>query len=180
MLTENRAAFYFIIIMAVIALSSCSNLKYLPEGEKLYTGADVKLNTTEKISDEKNIKKEAKSMVRPEPNSKVLGLRIKLWLYNIAGTPKGKGLRHMLKNKLGEPPVLYSTVNAEQIAQLIDVRLFNKGIFRSVTDYKTKESEKKVFVNYLVTVHTPYLLGDITWPSGEDAPSVLIKNISNN
>ena len=180
MLTEIKAAFFLILLMAVIALSSCNNLKYLPEGEKLYTGADVKLSPTEKISDEKNIKKEAKSMVRPEPNSKVLGLRIKLWFYNIAGTPKGKGLRYLLKNKLGEPPVLYSKVNPEQIAQLIDIRLFNKGIFRSITDYKTKENEKKVYVNYLVTVHSPYLLGDIKWPSGDDVPGILINNIGKN
>jgi outer membrane protein assembly factor BamA len=168
---------FLCISIFLLLFSSCSNIRYLPEGEKLYIGADVELNPTEKIEDKKEIKKEATQMVRPEPNGKVLGLRVKLWIYNIARTPKRKGLSYWLKNKVGEPPVLYSKVNPVLVTQLIDSRLFNKGIFRPISEYKVEESEKKVKLHYIVTVHAPYIIDSILWPQGDDDLSVHIREI---
>src|SRR6476661_2060390 len=125
----------------MIILVSCSGYKYLPPNEKLYTGATIKVVTDEPVPSAGMLKSEAEKMIRPQPNTKVLGQRLKLWLYNIAGTPKkDKGFRHWVKNKLGEPPVYLSSVNPEQVSDLIDKHLFNFGVYKSRTEFKVDEN----------------------------------------
>src|SRR5690606_7009777 len=91
-------------------MAACSNLKYLQEGETLYVGGEVEV--TDSLLSPKDRKRLADNLeedLRPRPNSSLFGIRIKLWLYNIAGEPKSeKGFRHWLKYKMGEPPVLGS------------------------------------------------------------------------
>ena len=74
----------------LLLLNSCSNLKYLPENEALYTGATVKVEGVDKKKKRKALEDQLEAMVRPRPNSKILGMRVKLYAWNIAGNPKKK------------------------------------------------------------------------------------------
>jgi len=59
-------------------MTACSGTKLLPKGEKLYTGAEIKLVSTEKSSIAINkgfIKNIAKGSIRPLPNTSYLGMR---------------------------------------------------------------------------------------------------------
>src|SRR6476661_396676 len=129
----NNKSSYLILLICTILLSACSNIKYLPKGELLYVGATVKItdkNTNTK--QQKVLAQELEGQVRPKPNTKILGLRPKLWFYNIAGTPKkNKGLRYWVKTKLGEPPVLFSQVSIERNIDILNNRMDNRGYFRS-------------------------------------------------
>ena len=91
----NELKKYFFILLCFL-LASCSGTKHLPAGEKLYTGAKIKLETTDNIN-KRNIKKNVETAVRPAPNKSFLGLRPRLWLYMSAGenphTKLGKWLR---------------------------------------------------------------------------------------
>ena len=70
---------------------SCSNTKYLPEGELLYVGGKVKVeDTLVSRKESKALQKELQGLLRPKPNTKVLGLRPKLFFFNLAGEPKRK------------------------------------------------------------------------------------------
>src|SRR5206468_3376802 len=113
--------------------ASCSGTHLLPKGEKLYTGADIELKSSEKIKQKKYIIKNAEKVARPKPNRTFLGMRPKLWFYCIAGDSANKGFRKWVKNKLGEPPVLMSSVNPSETAKYIDAKLFNIGIFKTAT-----------------------------------------------
>src|SRR5688572_6414632 len=137
MINDMNRLLGFLAIICI--LSSCMGTKHLPEGEKLYTGADIKL-IPRKIKDRKEIIKSAEVAVRPSPNKKFLGMRPKLWLYNVAGNPQKKGFRSWIK-KMGEPPVLLSQVSPGESARFIDAKLFNIGIFRSATESKVKEKK---------------------------------------
>ena len=94
---------------------SCSNTKYLKEGEMLYTGAEVKIeNDSLSKKSKKALKSELEDNLTPKPNSSFLGLRPKLFFYNIAKEPKKeKGFNYWLKYKIGEKPVLLSDVDRE-------------------------------------------------------------------
>ena len=85
-MTKKYIHFYLIL---TLLLSACSNLKYLPEGELLYVVGKVDVKG-EKISrrEKKQLEEDLKDLLRPRPNSKILGLRPKLYSYNIAGIPK--------------------------------------------------------------------------------------------
>jgi hypothetical protein len=52
---------------------------------------------------EKSVKTALKEVLRPKPNS-ILGLRPKLYIYNLAGTPKKEKWRYWLRTKVGEAP----------------------------------------------------------------------------
>ncbi|GAB1416162.1 BamA/TamA family outer membrane protein [Paludibacter sp.] len=145
-----------IYIFIAFLLASCAGTKRLAEGELLYTGADIRLESKEKV-DENRIKSTAERAFRPEPNSSLLGMRPKLWLYQIAGeNPKSK-FKKWLKEK-GEPPVLLRDVKKEAISEIIDAQLFNIGIFNSHTDSEVIQKKSTAKVIYTAKVHAPYTL----------------------
>ena len=79
---------YCLFSIALI-VASCSNTKYLKEGELLYVGGKVKVeDSIIKKSERKALRNELKTLSRPKPNSSILGLRPKLLIYNLAGEPK--------------------------------------------------------------------------------------------
>jgi outer membrane protein assembly factor BamA len=151
-----------------LLLVSCSNTKYLPKGEKLYTGAKLKLVTdSAHIShkEKKALKEDLEDNLRPKPNAKALGLRYKLWFYNIAGKPTSKGLRYFVKNKLGEPPVLWSSVDPEKNRGILKNRLENRGFFTPEVYYIPKESKNnKMRLEYTVKISSPYTIASINFP----------------
>lgn len=143
-------------LILVIILASCTGTKRLAEGELLYTGAEIRVESTETV-DENRIKSTASRALRPEPNSSLLGMRPKLWLYQIAGeNPKSK-FKKWLKEK-GEPPVLLRDVRKEAVSEIIDAQLFNIGIFNSHTTSEVAEKKKTAKLIYTTDVHAPYKL----------------------
>lgn len=143
-------------LILVIILASCTGTKRLAEGELLYTGAEIRVESTETV-DENRIKSTASRALRPEPNSSLLGMRPKLWLYQIAGeNPKSK-FKKWLREK-GEPPVLLRDVRKEAVSEIIDAQLFNIGIFNSHTTSEVAEKKKTAKLIYTTDVHVPYKL----------------------
>ncbi len=65
-----------IVFTAIIfALQSCAVKKYVPEGERLYTGATVEIKSDSVIQNEKKLIAVLEEALRPKPNKKFLGLR---------------------------------------------------------------------------------------------------------
>ena len=149
----------YILIFSFLLLASCSGTRHLPPGEKLYTGAETKLESTNNISS-KLIKTTMENAIRPEPNKVFLGQRPKLWMYNTAGeSPEGK-LKKWLK-KRGEAPVLISDIKPGVTAEIIDAGLFNIGIFKSYTNFEIVEKKHTAKVIYTSFIHEPYIIKDI-------------------
>lgn len=157
---------------AVLLLASCSGTKHLPNGEKLYTGAEIKLENADKLN-KKLVKAAAEGAVRPSPNKGFFGIRPKLWLNNMAGPEPKTKLEKWLK-KTGEPPVLMSSVKPSVTAEIIDARLFNMGIFRSFTEYKTEEKKNSAKVIYTSHLHKPYVVKELLYDISDDSISRLI------
>jgi outer membrane protein insertion porin family len=163
-----------ILILVCLLLSACSGTKNLPKGEKLYTGAEIKLESAEKIN-KKFIENVALSGVRPAPNKKFLGMRPKLWMYNTAGEdPKSKIRKWLRKN--GEAPVLMRHVKPGVSCEIIDAKLFNIGIFKSFTESKIVEKKHSFKVIYTSHVHKPFVVKDLTYDISDDSLSRLILN----
>lgn len=177
---------YLIFTGGLLSLGSCSNLKYLPSGEKLYIGGDVKIERDSmKASEKKALRAELKGLLRPKPNSTILGLRPKLFAYNIAGTPKkARGLRNWLKNKVGEPPVLASAVDLQRNQEILQNRLENKGYFQAVVTGDTVSKNRKVKAEYIATPGALYRINTVNFPQDSSdlgravmaaAPKTLLK-----
>ncbi|HEY4150035.1 MAG TPA: BamA/TamA family outer membrane protein, partial [Chitinophagaceae bacterium] len=149
---------YLVLIAALSFLCSCSNLKYIPAGDALYTGAKINLKAPGlKAKRKKALREELASLARPKPNSKILGMRIRLYAWNIAGTPKKeKSPRGLLKNKIGEPPVLLSDVNVQRNMQVLQSDLENLGFFRDSVSGDTLVKKKLASAVYTIDAGPRY------------------------
>jgi outer membrane protein assembly factor BamA len=161
-----------IYLIFILLLAACTGTRHLPSGEKLYTGAEIKLESAEKVN-KKMIKSTAQLAVRPVPNKVYLGNRPKLWMYNLSGeNPKTK-LGKWFKKK-GEPPVLMSSVKPGVTRAIIDSKLFNLGIFKSYTESKIVEKKHTAKVSYTSHVHKPYRIKALNYTISDESISRLI------
>lgn len=158
--------------------TSCSNTRFLPDGDLLYIGAKVKVEGNETSKKEKKALKTAlKDILRPKPNSSFLGLRPKLYIYNLAGTPKKeKGWRHWLKTKVGEPPVLYSQVDLEYSKSVVQNFSENSGYFNAKTAADSTRKGKKATAEYSVKPGKQYKIREVKFPTDSSVISSAVRN----
>lgn len=165
-------------ITIILLFAACSTTRQLPPGQSLYTGAEIKIESSVNISKskKKDLKEELQSLARPKPNAKVLGIPFKLMVFNAVDTPrKDKGLKHWLKYKIGEPPVIASMTQLQKNAEIFQNRLENRGYFHDTVMLDTTIKNRKLKAYYTAHIATQYTLGKVTFPQGDDTLSVSIR-----
>ena len=175
---SNRKTKYirYFIALSLFFVFGCSNTKYLPEGELLYTGGSVTVkDSVIKKKERKELEKELEDLLRPKPNKQFLGLRPKLWLYNIAGEPKKeKGIRYWLRTKVGEPPVLFSKVDLDYNASVLRNFTENRGYFKTRVSADSTAKNKRARAEYTVVPKKQYIIKSVTFPDDSLAMSRII------
>jgi len=158
---------YFLVSGVTATIISCSNTKFLKDGQMLYTGAEIKIESDSLSKKEKNeLESALKDNLTPKPNSSFLGLRPKLYAYNATKEPKKeKGLRYWLKYKFGEEPVLLGDVDREFNRDIIVNYSENKGYFNARARYDTVSKNKKAKVIYTVNPGGRYLISNVNFPA---------------
>jgi len=155
------------IVFLVLFAASCSNIKYLAEDELLYIGGKVTVkDSILKRKERRILQSKLEETIRPIPNKSFLGLRPKLFFYNIAGNvTKEKGFRHWLKYTLGEAPVLYSKVDLEYNRSLLQNFSENNGYFNTKTSADSTIHGKKVTAEYTVIPGQQYKIKSVEYPT---------------
>ncbi len=153
-----------ILLFVILTLTACSGLRTVPDDDKLYTGAEITVESTDGIPNKKVLKDQARSVTRPIPNQSFFGLRPRLAL------PNYKWLR-----KYKEAPVLISSVRPEATTKIIDALFFNNGIFNSFTEYKIVEKKHTAKVVYTCHIHKPYTLKDLLFSISDDSIASIIR-----
>ncbi|MDP2234935.1 MAG: BamA/TamA family outer membrane protein [Bacteroidales bacterium] len=154
---------YFLVILYLL-LTACSGTKHLPKGEKLYAGADVIIESSDKI-DKKKVrfaKKSAESALYPKPNSSFLGMRFKLWRYMAAGDTAETKLKKWMK-KTGEAPVFIGDIKPMVTSSVIDAKLYNIGIFKSNTIHSISEKKHTAKIIYTSYIHQPFKVKELNY-----------------
>jgi outer membrane protein insertion porin family len=162
-------------VIICLLLASCTGTKHLPSGEKLYTGAEIRLESSGQIKnrEKRSVKAAVKNTIRPVPNERFLGMRPKLWFYMAAGeSPKSK-FKKWLK-KIGEAPVLIGNVKPAATSAIIDASLFNIGIFKSSTEFKIVEKNHTSKIIYTSSIHEPYTVKELIYSVSDDSISRII------
>ena len=105
---------------AVLWLAGCSTTKRLASDEVLYTGVKkITINTDSSGRIAPGIESAVKDPLSVKPNNPLYSPYVRtpfpigLWAYNHLYTPKTKGFRHWLYNRLAKNPVLISKVQPE-------------------------------------------------------------------
>jgi outer membrane protein insertion porin family len=166
----------YFIALSLFFVFGCSNTKYLPEGELLYTGGSVTVkDSVIKKKERKELEKELEDLLRPKPNKQFLGLRPKLWIYNIAGEPKKeKGIRYWLRTKVGEPPVLFGKVDLDYNASVLRSFTENRGYFKARVSADSTAKNKRATAEYTVIPKKQYIIKSVTYPDDSLAMSRII------
>src|SRR5215203_3027084 len=140
-------------------LVACSATKHIPEGDKLYTGARIKLEGTTDLTrnEHKVLKSDLGGLTRPKPNSRFLGMPLKLSLYNFFYK------KEKLRNKLGEPPDLLSDVDLQYNSKILQNHSENKGFFKASVSGDTVVKRKKAHAVYTVEAGNQYLINSVAF-----------------
>jgi hypothetical protein len=167
------------VLVLLFGLSACNPTKRLPDGERLYTGAKVEVTGVGK-KQRKALATELGELARPKPNTSVLGIRYKLYFWNLADTSKKKGVKAWLKRKFGEPPVLASEVKLDKNREVMQSRLVNRGYFHGQVSAAADTSGKGRYMKavYTATPGERYFIRNVTYPDGTDSLSANIQRIA--
>ena len=166
------------ISFATVGITSCSNTRFLKEGETLYTGSKltIKGDSLSK-SDRVALKDNLEENIIPKPNSSFFGLRPRLYIYNITSEPKKqKGLKYWLKYKVGQKPILLSDVDIDFNKKILVNYAENKGYFNAKAQGDTISKNKKAVVNYVLQPHKRYYINQVNFP--KDTTLVVNKEIN--
>jgi outer membrane protein insertion porin family len=177
---SRRASIIYILAIALTLqlIFSCSSTRLLPPGDSLYTGARVKVDGPSlSAKEKKQIRNDLSEITRPRPNKRFLGMRIKLFAYNLgrkakkANSPAG-----WLKYKVGEPPVLLSDVRMDYNEKLLRNTLENRGFFHAQVRGDTVIRRRKAKAIYSAQTGPQYKIREITFE--QDSSQVLQQKIN--
>lgn len=161
---------YYIVLIFVSALfAACSSTRHLPPGEKLYTGATIDVNNTATVLEKKVLTEDLAGLTRPKPNSKFLGMRIKLWIHNLFRNKKENSFFGRIRDKNGEPPVLLSQVDLEQNVKVLQSHMENKGYFLAKVSGDTVVRRKKGHARYNIVAGDQYKIAAVSFPTDSSA-----------
>lgn len=158
---------------AVLWLAGCSTTKRLASDEVLYTGVKkITINTDSSGRIAPGIESAVKDPLSVKPNNPLYSPYVRtpfpigLWAYNHLYTPKTKGFRHWLYNRLAKNPVLISKVQPELRTKLVADILGNYGYFGSEAQYTLlpRKNPKKAKLSYDIHVGKPWFYDSIAYP----------------
>ncbi|WP_337043457.1 translocation and assembly module lipoprotein TamL [Emticicia sp. 17c] len=171
-----RAARY-ILLLSMIGLWSCSVTKHIPAGESLYTGAEVKIQADTLITkaQSKQVQGQVEEIIRPKPNSTILGFPYKVWFYYLFGEPKKeKGFKSFFRKRFGEAPVLANKRAVTTSTSIISNFLNNEGYFRSTSSGELVVNGKKAKSVFTVYLKPRYTISSVAFVKKDS--SLFMKN----
>lgn len=128
----------------------------MPEDEKLYRGATIEIEADSTVANVKGLKTELETYLRPEPNSKFLGMYLGLYFHYKNQKEHPGFINRWLNKKIGQKPVYQSDVKPFEVEDILRNRLENKGFFYSTASSAFEEKETEATVNYTLKVTKPY------------------------
>lgn len=162
--------FGWVLLLGGVLLGqfACAPARRVAEDDALYIKGKVAVVAKDSLSDESEVETVLKDLLQPDPNSKFLGMRLRLQIHNLMGTPrKKKSFRRWVQRTFGEAPVTLSQHNPERTRELMLNRLVNRGHFGSEVEYKLVRKGKrkrKVKVYYTASVPPAYRIRKFEYP----------------
>ena len=164
-----------LIISVLLILAGCQVKKRIAQNEKLYDGASLILKSKTVIVGKRKLKQELDELMRPKPNTKLLGARFYLWLHYKANKERSGKIWKKLNKKYGEKPVYFSSVDTNKTIKLLYNRLENRGFFFNSISTEIKIHKKTVRVDYTVVLSKPYTLESYVFMKDSSDMSKLIE-----
>lgn len=146
------------LIPLLLLLNACSIEKFIPEDERLYAGASIKIKADSTLKNKARLKSELQGILTPKPNSKVLGMYPGLYYYYKIQKEKNSFITRWLYKKIGEEPVYRSDVNTIELEEILENRLENNGFFYSTATSFFEEEDNRAYVKYKLNLTKAYTM----------------------
>ncbi len=155
-----------LMLMAILWMASgCSSTKHVPAGSYLLRRNSLNIKSDQAITRRGELSDQLASLVIQKPNTYLLGLPYKVWLYNMRFRHYNKdtsAVNFQLKNRTVERPVIYDSLLQRRSAINIKSFLFNRGYFYAQVVDTVRFSGKKAFASYNINTGSKYLVGIVT------------------
>ena len=159
-----------IATLGMLLLASCSETKYVAEGELLLDKVKVKSDTRDRAINTT----ELKSYVRQRGNSRWFSLiKVPLYTYSLSGRDTTRWLNRTLRS-IGEPPQLYDSVQTVQSMVRLRDHLQNMGYLRATVDVAQKVKGKKLRSTYLLHPGKRYKIRHVSYDIQDSAIASLL------
>ena len=135
---------------------SCSIAKFIPDSERIYTGATIEIEADTAIENIEELKAELETVLWPEPNSKFLGMYPGLYYYYKNQKQNPGFINRWLFKHFGEKPIYQSDVATFEVENVLKNRLENNGFFYSTAEASFNEKELEASAIYQLKVPSPY------------------------
>lgn len=163
------------LLPALLFFSACSVNKFIPQGEKLYRGANLELQASDKAHGLDELQADIQSALSPEPNTSILGMKIGLWAHYKVSKGDSGWVPGFLNDRFGEEPVYLSDVNVAFMKDLIANRCANNGYFYSQIESTLREGKKRAEIDYTVNISYPYTLASYNYTPDSSGLAPLIE-----
>ncbi|NQY08692.1 MAG: BamA/TamA family outer membrane protein [Flavobacteriales bacterium] len=128
----------------------------MPEDQVLFEKYKIQISSKNAINDINEISDEVSGLIRPKPNTTVLGHRFGLWAKYKSKEEKPNFFIKYLDKKIGEEPVFLSDISINKTENRIQNRLENRGYYNSIVQIEKNKSNGKITCNILLT--KPYTI----------------------
>ena len=171
---QIKGIFYFITIL--LAVSSCSSVKYVDDGSLLLNKVEVKVVGN---YDDINVG-QLKSYVRQKGNSRWFSsVKIPLATYSLSGRDTSRWVNRMLRS-IGEAPVLFDSIGAQRSCEDLRLALRNMGYMDAQVEMTPRmRGPKKMDAVYLLYPGEPYYVRHFNYDIRDSIVAQIISDNTN-
>jgi outer membrane protein assembly factor BamA len=144
-----------VLIISLTGVVSCSSVRKLPEGAALLTKNEIQLSEGVRLD------LDLEDVLRQKENKKILGIPLKLWIFNASGS-KNSTIGRWFRSK-GEPPVILDSIETALSVARLNRALRKQGYFNVYTSFDLDYSPnlKKVKQRFFVSAGDPFTIDGI-------------------
>lgn len=159
---------YYLLLLLMLFLGSCTGTRKLAEDEHLARNGKVIIEDRERFAGFSEMNMELAKMAEVGQNNRFLWMRMRLSIHNSIKAPdKEKGFKYWLKYKVGREPVLYNPRQTERVKKTMNEYLFNNSFFHSEIVHSLKQNKHTITPVYSITTGKSYLIDSVKYiPSG--------------
>ena len=150
-------AIVFLLAFLVLMLAGCSVSKFIPEGSYLLDNVKIE-------SDNKEIKPSQMNLyVRQKSNAKWFSLvKLPMYIYGASGLDSTKWMNRFWR-KLGEAPVIYDSVLAEETRSEMEKAVQNMGYMSASVGLREVSDGNRMKVYYTIRSGEPYIVDHLAY-----------------
>ena len=136
--------------LLLISISGCKVTKNFTDDQTLLTRIKIKVVNEQNVEQKQKASEDLKHVAVQQPNKKAFGIMpFKLWLYTAANHKKETKVKWWIKNKVGEPPVIYDPDLSEKSDNLMTAYLQNYGYLYAQVYHEIKTKNKRTTITYV-------------------------------